>query len=615
MNDDSYFELYVRGSEEMQTEFAFLGHEKAHELVISNPADIARQIEHVIPIPEEQHWFEFPNALEELQKLCRENARIKYGLPLPAAVRYRLYKELSLITRNDYASYYMLWHKLSTLAKNEGFYVTVRATAGSSFVAYLLGISEINPLPPHYLCPNCKHMGIENVGSGYDLPEKNCPQCGTKMLTDGHDIPYEAFMGTEGELPPDIQISASAKARERLMEYLVSMFGSERLVGTELPAQLTCRAAYGLTKRVAQANDCSYTKDETERIVDKLCGISKPEPAKLSCDTLILPEGGDIFDFSPVRVCDESECVKTAAHFSWQWLSGTLPKVTIVVLPHWHNAMMELLHEFTGVKAADVPINVPEAMELFKSTKPLGIQPSDIDGVEYGALGLPESSFFMYSLVRDTNAEGFSDFVKVIGMSHGIDVWISNGKELIESGKQLKELAACREDVMQTLMEHGIEREMAFYINEAVNSGKLKDNYDMQEEMRKCGVPEWYINSCKKIRYLFPKAHAANYALSYVHMAWYKLHYPAEFYAAYFSVYGCGDTDYEILLGGTDKLRQYLDEVRVECHSERYCAILLCMECAARGISFLEPDPQRSDERLFLAEDGNIRLPLRRNEE
>lgn len=602
VNDDSYFELYVRDTDEMLAEFAFLG--DAHELVISNPAGISGQIEHIIPIPEEQHWFEVPNALEGLKKLCHENARIKYGLPLPATVRYRLYKEFSLITRNDCASYYMLWHKLLTLAKNEGFYVTVRAAAGSSFVAYLSGISEINPLPPHYLCPSCKHMEIENVESGYDLPERICPQCGTKMLTDGHDIPYEAFMGADGEKAPDIQVSASAKACERLMEYLVSIFGSERIVGTEYPAQITWAAAYRLVKRFSLAHDCSYTKEETERIADKLCGICKPEPASLSCFTAILPEGGDIYDFTPVKVCGERGYAKTVSHFSHRWLRDTLPMVT-VISPHKYNTMMELLQEFTGANAVDVPINATEAMELFEST---------IGNAEYGALGLPEATFFVYNLVKNTKAKGFSDLVKVIGMSHGTDVWIGNGKELIGSGKQLKELAACSEDVMQTLTEYGMERERAFYICEAVRKGELEDNVDMQEEMRKCGVPEWYINSCKKIRYLFPKAHGLDYALSYVRMAWYKLHCPAEFYAAYFSVYGCGIRDFEVLLGGADRLRQYLEEIKDECDSERYTAALLCLECAAKGIRFLEADPQRSDMRLFLAEDGNVRLPLRKNE-
>lgn len=448
------------------------------------------------------------NAIEELQKTCRENARIKYGLPLPATVRYRLHKELSLITSEEHAACYLLWQKQLALAKKEGFYVTVRATTGSTLVAYLLGISEINPLPPHYLCPSCKHMEIEGTGSGFDLPDRNCPPCGGKMLADGQDIPYEAFMGAEGELPPNIKVNASARACKRL--------------------------------------------------------------------------------------------------------EGAVPKESIVT-PHELNNMIELLREFTGINAYDVPLNVSEAMSLFGSTEPLGIQHSDIGGGNIGVLGLlePSSSFTDYMAVN-ARARNFCDLVRVIAISHGQEVWSGNGQDIIRSGEaELRELAACSEDVMQTLMEHGMERERAFCISEAVRKGEFEDNENMQEEMGDYGVPEWYIESCKKIKLLFPKAYAVEYALAFLRTAWYKLHYPTEFYAAFFSVYGCADTDYEILLGGADRIRKWYSEELMNSNQHRWgIPILLCMECTARGIRFLESDTQRSDERMFLPEDGNIRLPV-----
>ena len=331
-------------------------------------------------------------------------------------MRYRLHKELSLVTSEEHAACYLLWQKQLALAKKEGFYVTVRTAAGSTLIAFLLGISEINPLPPHYLCPSCKYIEIEGTGSGFDLPDRNCPQCGGKMLADGQDIPYEAFMGAEGELPPNIKVNASARACKRL--------------------------------------------------------------------------------------------------------EGAVPKASTVT-PHELNTMIELMQEFTGINAYDVPLNISEAMSLFGSTEPLGIQPSDIDGGKLGVLGLPEPvSLFTDRIAVDAKARGFCDLVRVIGISHGQDVWSGNDQELIRSGEaQLKELAACREDVMQTLTEHGMERERAFCISEAVRNGELKDNGDIQSEMHGCGVPQWYIESCKKIKMLFPKAHAVELALAFLRTA------------------------------------------------------------------------------------------------
>ena len=460
-NYDEEQNLYLRSTKMLLDEFSWLGEETAYKLVIENPNKIAAQIEQVTPIPESRE-FELLNAADELRWICNGSARLAYGDPLPQIVAERLDMELSFVLSHGFESHYMLFYDIVSFTCR-GLYTSTRG-AGSSFLVYLLGISEVNPLPPHYLCPSCQHSEFitEGVASGFDLPDKKCPECGAIMYSNGHNIPYETFMGYKGSRVPDFNISVTQKGKEVVLRYLKSKFGSDRVALAGAARYVGESEAESLIEQF-EAHKGAIDCEERQLIKNRISGVHKSDDIH-PCGVFIVPEGRDIYDYTPVRNCEEEGVIETVTHFNSYSLSGRLLQTNIYI----HSALeaLERLKKLTCFKAEHVDVNAPEIYELFNGTEVIGIKPRDIDGVEIGTLGLPVfKREYMRQPIYKVKPKCFSDLVKCYGLEHGTGVWKNNGEMLFESGiAALGDLAAFRDDVMLYLMEQGMEHEEAFSI-------------------------------------------------------------------------------------------------------------------------------------------------------
>lgn len=616
---DNQAPLYFRTTEEMLKEFAYLGSRKAREVVVENTNLIADMIGDVRPIPEKKCPPVIEGAKEGIVSDSTKRAKEIYGDPLPEVVQKRLDKELYSITTYGFSVMYKIAQELVRHSLEDGYLVGSRGSVGSSFVAFLSDITEVNSLPPHYVCPNCKSFELAEDAagiSGCDLPDKVCPKCGTKYNKDGHDIPFETFLGFKGDKEPDIDLNFSGVYQPTIHKYTETYFGDGKVFRAGTIGTVAEKTAFGYVKRYCEDKGITMRNAEMKRLA-KGCEGVKRTSGQHPGGIIVVPFENDIHEFCPIQhPADDPNSDIVTTHFDYHKIDQNLLKLD--ELGHDDPTVIRMLEDITGVHAQDIPIGDPETMSLFTSNKALNLLPGKDIGTKLGTYGVPEfGTKFVRQMLEDTKPTTFSELVRISGLSHGTDVWLGNAQDLIRNGiTTLSQSICCRDDIMIYLISKGVEAGHAFKIMEMVRKGKgLTPAYE--EEMRDNNVPDWYIDSCKKIKYMFPKAHAAAYVMSAFRIAYFKVHYPVAFYIAYYTV-RADDFDASVMAVGEERVREEIAAINakkkdgtVSPKEENLMPILeICIEMYARGINFVQVDLYKSHATDFLQVDGGILPPL-----
>ena len=615
-DDERPAPLFYRTTEEMLGEFSYLGAEKAHEVVVDNPRKVATQIGHLKPVPEGLHPPEIENAERDLEVMTYKTAQETYGDPLPPIVKARLERELKAIIGNGYASLYLIAHKLVKRSLDDGYLVGSRGSVGSSLVATMCNITEVNPLPPHYVCSKCfwsEFFTEGEVGSGVDLPEKECPECETRLQRLGFEIPFEVFMGFHGEKVPDIDLNFSGEYQGNIHDYTVELFGSENVFRAGTIGTMAEKTAYGFVMKYLEQTNQSKRNAEVNRIVSKLAGVRRTT-GQHPGGMVVVPPDMDVFDFTPIQYpANDARSGTITTHFEYHALDDSLVKLDI--LGHDDPTMLRFLQDITGVSVLDIPLDDEKTMSLFSSLDSLGVTEEQI-GTPVGTLAVPEfGTRFVRQMLIDTSPKTFSDLVRISGLSHGTNVWTNNAQELIKQGvTDLRDVIATRDDIMSYLMLTGLEAGDAFRIMEQVRKGRGLTDDDMKL-LREFKVPEWYIDSCNKISYMFPKAHAVAYVMMAFRIAFFKVHYPLPFYSALFSL-RAGEFDAQLVLGGEGAVRAEMESINAkgfEATAKEKSTVTqleIVLEAMARGITFLPVDLYKSADQAFLIEGDALRPPF-----
>ncbi|MBQ1311277.1 MAG: PolC-type DNA polymerase III, partial [Blautia sp.] len=614
---DKQAPLYLRTTEEMLEEFSYLGSEKAEEVVITNTNKIADMIEKMSPIHPDKYPPVIENSDRDLKDMCYQKAHEIYGDPLPKIVEDRLARELHSIISNGYAVMYIIAQKLVHKSNSDGYLVGSRGSVGSSFAATMSGITEVNPLPPHYVCPSCKYSDFDSEEVkkysdkvGCDMPDRLCPKCGAPMKKNGFNIPFETFLGFKGDKEPDIDLNFSGEYQAVAHKYTEVIFGEGHTFKAGTIGTLAEKTAFGYVKNYFEERGQHKRYCEINRIVQGCTGIRRTT-GQHPGGIVVLPHGEEIEKFTPVQhpANDMTSDIVTT-HFDYHSIDGNLLKLDI--LGHDDPTIIRMLEDLTNTDAKDVPLDDQKVMSLFSSTKALGITPEDIGGCPLGCLGVPEfGTDFVIGMVQEAKPTCFSDLIRISGLSHGTNVWLGNAQTLISEGKATISTAICtRDDIMGYLISMGVESSQAFTIMESVRKGKgLRP--DWETIMTEHNVPDWYIWSCKQISYMFPKAHAAAYVMMAYRIAWYKIYQPLAYYAAYFSIRATSFS-YELMCMGRERLEYYMAEIRKKGDAaskkeqDQLKDMKIVQEMYARGFGFEKIDLYKAKAHRFQIVDGKL---------
>ncbi len=613
--------LYFRTTEEMLAEFRYLGEEKANEIVVTNTNKIADMIEKIAPVRPDKCPPVIENSDQDLRDMCYKKASTMYGENLPEIVKTRLDKELNSIISNGYSVMYIIAQKLVKKSNDDGYLVGSRGSVGSSFVATMSSITEVNPLPPHYYCDSCFYSdfdsdiikdALDRQLSGFDLPDMNCPVCGKRLKRDGQNIPFETFLGFNGDKEPDIDLNFSGEYQAKAHAYTEVIFGTGHTFKAGTIGTLADKTAFGFIKNYYAERGIEKRNAEIDRIVQGCVGVRRTT-GQHPGGIVVLPHGEEIYTFTPVqRPANDMTSDITTTHFDYHSIDHNLLKLDI--LGHDDPTMIRFLEDLTGEDAKLWPMDDKKVLKLFLSCEPLGITKEQIGGCELGSLGLPElGTNFVMNMLKETKPQSFSDMIRISGLSHGTDVWTGNAQELVKEGKCTLSTAICtRDDIMTFLIHKGIEAGKAFKIMESVRKGRgLTD--DMEETMVANNIPDWYIWSCKKIKYMFPKAHACAYVMMAFRIAYCKVYHPLEYYCAYFSI-RADDFDYERMALGAEALQKNIEEIEIKVKNKTATPkensllddMFIVREMYARGFEFTPIDIYRAGSSRFKIIDGKL---------
>ena len=621
---DNQAPLYLRTTEEMLKEFEYLGEEKAYEVVVTNTNKISDMCEQISPISPEKCPPHIPGCEEDIKNIAYQKAHELYGDPLPKIVQERLDKELDSIISNGYSVMYIIAQKLVWKSNEDGYIVGSRGSVGSSLAAFMTGITEVNSLQPHYRCPNCKYSEFEDygVGNGFDLPDKDCPKCGHKLTKDGMDIPFETFLGFNGDKEPDIDLNFSGEYQAKAHKYTEVIFGKGTTFKAGTVGTVADKTAYGYVRGYFEDRGIPMNRAEMQRLSVGCTGIKKTT-GQHPGGIIVVPKGREIYEFTPVQhPADDPNSDIITTHFDYHSIDGNLLKLDI--LGHDDPTVIRMLQDLTGIAPTDVPLDDKETMSIFNSTEALGVTPEQIHS-EVGTYGIPEyGTKFARGMLLDTKPTTFDELIRLSGLSHGTDVWLGNAQTLIEQGVvTLQEAICCRDDIMIYLIKKGLPPDKSFKIMEAVRKGKVakgkepkwKDEYIPL--MKEHDVPDWYIKSCEKIKYMFPKAHAAAYVTNAFRIAWFKVHIPLAYYAAYYSIRAKA-FDAQYMIFGKEKVKNKMKEIEIKnqkkeatkAELDMYDDLEIVLEMYERGFEFLPVDIYESEASKFKIQDNKLRPPL-----
>ncbi|WBW50674.1 PolC-type DNA polymerase III [Peptoniphilus equinus] len=606
--------LYFKTTDDMLREFAFLGERESYEVVVEATNKLADSIETLDPIPEGTYPPSIEGAEEILRTMCYDKAHAIYGAILPEIVDKRLEVELNSIIKHGYAVLYVIAQKLVHKSNQDGYLVGSRGSVGSSFAATMASITEVNPLPPHYVCPQCQYSEFfthGEVGSGVDLEDKMCPVCGAPLTKDGHDIPFEVFLGFNGDKEPDIDLNFAGEYQSVAHKYTEELFGQGYVFRAGTIGTVAERTAYGYVKKFFEGQPMH--KAEVDRLVTKLMGIKRTS-GQHPGGVMICPKSKEIYDFTPIQhPADDLTSSIITTHFDYNFIHGKILKLDI--LGHDGPTIIRSLEDFTGVDASTIPLNDPTTLSLFQSAEALHLN-ADIFETPTGTLGIPEfGTGFVKQMLLETKPKNFSDLVRISGLSHGTDVWTNNAQNLVRDKRaELSDVISTREDIMTYLIHAGAENKMAFDTMEKVRKGKGLTS-EQKQIMSKLPLPEWYIEACEKIKYMFPKAHAVAYVMQSFRIAWYKINYPLAYYATYFRI-KLNDFDGELVLKGPQAVKEHLDELKsiampTAKDKGQMTVLEIVLEMFARGLEFCGADIYESEVSRFVIKESKILMPLR----
>ena len=607
--------LFLRTTEEMLAEFDYLGEEAAYEAVVTNPRKVSDMIEKFKPIPDELYSPMIPGAAEEIRDMSYRKARSLYGENLPEVVEARLKQELTPIIGHGFSVLYLIAQRLVKKSNDDGYLVGSRGSVGSSFVATMTDITEVNPLPPHWRCPHCKFSEFVedgSVGCGYDLPSRKCPVCGTELLKDGHDIPFAVFLGFDGDKVPDIDLNFSGEYQPVAHKYTEELFGKDNVYRAGTIATVADKTAFGYVKKFFEEKGVKKHNAYIASLAAGCMGV-KRTTGQHPAGIMVVPRNMDVHFFTPIqRPADDKNTTTITTHFDYHSISSRLVKLDI--LGHDDPTVIKMLEDLTHRDPKTIPFDDPATLSIFSSTKALGLDPKEL-GANSGTFGIPEfRTGFTRQMIDDTHPSCFSDLVRISGFSHGTDVWLGNAQDLIRSGQcTLREAISARDDIMMYLIHSGIDPLLSFQTMESVRKGKgIKE--ETVKILREGGIPEWYIEACQKIKYMFPRAHATAYVMMAWRIAYCKVHYPLAFYAAYFSI-RAAEFDADVVARGKDYVKKQLDALEAKetpdiKEKATIIVLQLAWEMYLRGFFMERVDIYASEAERFVLHEKSLLPPL-----